>query len=64
MVSSFNYAYKLIILTDFNDILRRELLNCNILSYQERLTVFNLETLDYRRLSCDLTMYYKAFLTP
>jgi len=30
-------------------------------SYQERLTVFNLETSEYRRLSCDLTMYYKVF---
>jgi len=36
------------------------------LSYQERLTVLNLETLEYRRLSSDLTMYYQVFhnLTP
>jgi len=36
------------------------------LSYQERFTVLNLETLEYRRLSSDLTMYYKVFqnLTP
>jgi len=36
------------------------------LSYQERPTVLNLETLEYRRLSSDLTMYYKVFhnLTP
>jgi len=35
-------------------------------SYQERLTVLNLETLEYQRLSSDLTMYYKVFhnLTP
>jgi len=37
-----------------------------ICPYQERLTVLNLETLEYRRLSSDLTMYYKVFhnLTP
>jgi len=36
------------------------------LSYQERLTGFRLETLECRRLSCDLTMYYTVFhnLTP
>jgi len=36
------------------------------LSYQERLTVLNLETLEYLRLSSNLTMYYKVFhnLTP
>jgi len=36
------------------------------LSYQERLTVLNLETLEYRRLSSDLTMYCKDFhnITP
>jgi len=36
------------------------------LFYQERLTVLNLETLEHRRLSSDLTMYYKVFhsLTP
>jgi len=36
------------------------------LSYQERLTVLNLVTLEYRRLSSDLTMYYNVFhnLTP
>jgi len=32
------------------------------LSYQERLTMLNLETLEYRRLSSDLTMYYKVFI--
>jgi len=31
------------------------------LSYQERLTVLNLEILENRRLSCDLTMEYKDF---
>jgi len=31
------------------------------LSYQECLTVLNLETLEYRRLSSDLTMYYPVF---
>jgi len=31
------------------------------LSYQERLTVPNFETLEYRRLSGDQTMYYKVF---
>jgi len=36
------------------------------MSHQERLTVLNLETLVYRRLSSNLTMYYKVFhnLTP
>jgi len=36
------------------------------LSYEERLTAFNLGTLEHRHLSCDLTMYYKVFynLTP
>jgi len=28
------------------------------LSYQERLTALNLQTLEHRRLSCDSTMYY------
>jgi len=28
-------------------------------SYRERLSIPNLDTLEYRRLSCDLTMYYK-----
>jgi len=34
--------------------------------YEERLTVLNVETLEYRRLSSDLTMYYKVLhnLTP
>jgi len=31
------------------------------LSYHKRLTVLNLETLEYRRLSSDLTLYYKVF---
>jgi len=30
-------------------------------SYLERLFILNLDTLEYRRLSCDLTMYYKIF---
>jgi len=30
-------------------------------SYRERLSIFNLDTLEYRRLSCDLTLYYKIF---
>ena len=36
------------------------------LSYQERLAMLNLETLEYRRLTSDLTLYYKIFhnLTP
>jgi hypothetical protein len=36
------------------------------LSYQERLVMLNLDTLEYRRLSCDLTLYYKVChnLTP
>jgi hypothetical protein len=35
-------------------------------SYRERLSILNLDTLEYRRLSCDLTLYYKIFnnLTP
>jgi hypothetical protein len=35
-------------------------------SYRERLFILNLDTLEYRRLSCDLTLYYKIFnnLTP
>jgi len=35
-------------------------------SYRERLSILNLETLEYRRLSCDLTLYYKIInnLTP
>ena len=35
-------------------------------SYRERLSLLNLDTLDYRRLSSDLTLYYKVFnnLTP
>jgi len=38
---------------------------CNF-SYRERLSVLNLDTLEYRRLSCDLTFYYRIFnyLTP
>ena len=31
------------------------------LSYYERLSVLNLDTLECRRLSCDLTLYYKVF---
>ena len=36
------------------------------LSYRERLSLLNLDTLEYRRLACDLTLYYKVFnnLTP
>ena len=36
------------------------------LSYQERLIVLNLEALEHRRLSSDLTLYYEVFhnLTP
>jgi len=30
-------------------------------SYRERLSILNLEKLEYRRLSCDLTLYYKIF---
>ena len=35
-------------------------------SYRERLSLLNLDTLEYRRLSCDLTLYYKVLknLTP
>ena len=35
-------------------------------SYRERLSLLNLDTLEYRRVSCDLTLYYKVFnnLTP
>ena len=35
-------------------------------SYRERLSLPNLDTLEYRRLSSDLTLYYKVFknLTP
>jgi len=35
-------------------------------SYRERLAILNLDTLEYRRLLCDLTLYYKIFnnLTP
>ena len=35
-------------------------------SYRERLSLLNLDTLEYRRLACDLTLYYKVFnnLTP
>jgi len=33
------------------------------LSNQLRLTALNLETLERRRLPCDLTMYYKVFFT-
>jgi len=35
-------------------------------SYRERLSILNLDTLEYRRLSCDLTLCYKIFnnLTP
>jgi len=34
--------------------------------YRERLSIINLDTLEYRRLSCDLTLYYKIVnnLTP
>jgi len=40
-----------------------ELRDC---SYRERISILNLDTLEYRRLSCDLTLYYKIFnnLTP
>ena len=30
-------------------------------SYRERLSILNLDTLEYCRLSCDLTLYYKIF---
>jgi len=30
-------------------------------SYRERLSIHNLDTLEYHRLSCDLIMYYKIF---
>jgi len=30
-------------------------------SYRERLSILNLDTLEYRRLSCDLTLYYEIF---
>jgi len=30
-------------------------------SYRERLSILNLDTLEYRRLSCDLTLYNKIF---
>jgi len=30
-------------------------------SYHERLSILNFDTLDYRRLPCDLTLYYKIF---
>jgi len=35
-------------------------------SYRERLSILNSDTIEYRRLSCDLTLYYKIFnnLTP
>ena len=44
----------------------KRIIELHDLSYQERLTVLNLETLEHRRLSSDLTMYYKVFhnLTP
>ena len=36
------------------------------LSYRERLSLLNLDTLEYRRLACDLALYYEVFnnLTP
>jgi len=33
-------------------------------SYRERLSIFNLDALEYRRLSCDKTLYYKIFNNP
>jgi len=30
-------------------------------SYRERLSILDLDTIEYRRLSCDLTLYYKIF---
>jgi len=33
-------------------------------SYRERLSILNLDTLEYRRLSCDLTLYYRIFNNP
>jgi len=33
-------------------------------SYRERLSILNLDTLEYLRVSCDLTMYYKIFNNP
>jgi len=37
-----------------------------IYSYRERLSILNLDTLEYRRLSCDLALYYNIInnLTP
>ena len=44
----------------------RRIPNLRDLSYGERLATINLETLELRRLKCDLTMYYKILnsLTP
>jgi len=33
-------------------------------SYCERLSILNLDTLEYRRLSSDITLYYKIFNNP
>jgi len=66
-ISISNYTYKLI--RESSATLYKEnywivwfVLSRNL----ERLNVLNLETLEYRRLSSDLTMYYKVFhnLTP
>jgi len=31
-------------------------------SYRESLSILNLDTLEYRRVSCDLTWYYKKYI--
>jgi len=48
-----------LIMREFSDTSQKELLNC-ILSYQEHITVHNLDTLEYWRLSSDLTKYCKV----
>ena len=64
MISPFINAYKLHRKSTAS--FHEEITQLRNFSYRERLSILNLDTLEYRRLSCDLTLYYKIFnnLTP
>jgi len=64
MKVSLNYVHKLI--GNSSVTLSNRITELRDLSYEVRLTVLNLDTLVFQRLSRDLTIYYKVFdyLTP
>jgi len=67
VVSPFNYALNYIITHIIKPLERvqwqftKRIIKLQDLSYQARLTALNLETLEHRRISSDLIMYYKVF---